>query len=168
MELSYSALSFPEIKNKLSGNDYRVLKADLATLLMGQRLETFENQSSGYSPWKPIKDVDAKLKTIRLDYAKELEEMRDGDRTKFTKKMQKMRDKDKILVKTGILRASFTGNSTGIEIEEDVITIFTNVEYAAAMNYGWSEKNIPARPFDEFTEFNEIEITELIQDYLNV
>lgn len=188
MEIHYSTLQLPEIKSKLSGPEYRVLKANIATLMLGQRYETFEAQASASRPWAPIKDVDGKLKTVRKDYAKELEAIRSGDsrKTKLSKKAQKMRDSDKILVKTGILRASFTGEQAGIEIEEDEILIFTNVEYAAIHNYGGvidhpGTKNgfgkgveipgykitIPARPFDEFTEEHEEQITEMIQEYLD-
>jgi phage gpG-like protein len=167
MEIQYTKLTFPEIKDKLSGPEYEVLKADIATLMMGQRLETFEAQASVDGPWAPLKDVDGKLKTVRKDYAKELEEMRSGKRDSFSKRAEKMRAKDKILVRTGILRASFTGSGTGIEIQEDEITIFTNVEYAAPLNFGAPKKNIPARPFDQFTEQNEKEIAEMLQGYLD-
>lgn len=187
MELSYSELSFPEIKNKLSGEEYRTLKGSIVSLILGQRYKTFEDQSANYAPWEPIKDVDTKLKTVNLDYAKELKELRAGKRKKFTKDVQNKKDMDNILIKNGTLRASFSGGEgTGVEIEEDEITIFTEIKYAAIHNFGGvinhpGTKNgfgrgikisphkitIPARPFDEFTEMNEEEIAELIQMYIN-
>lgn len=167
MRIDYTTLEFPEIKDKMSGFDYAIMKANVASLMMGQRLDTFEAQASPDGPWEPIKDVDTKLKTVRKDYAKELDEMKSGARTKLSKKSQNMKDKDKILIKTGILRASFTGNGTGVEISEDEIAIFTNLEYAAAMNFGVPKKNIPPRRYDMFTDDQEMDIAQLIQDYLD-
>lgn len=166
MEVEFTELRLPEIKNKMSGLEYAKLKADLVTIMMGQRLDTFEAQASPEGPWAEVKGVDEKLASIRKDYRKELEDIKSGKRKRLSKKAKAMRDKDKILIKSGILRASFSGSSTSIEIFEDDIKIFTNVEYAARMNWGWKDET-PARRFDLFTAEQEEEITMYIEKYLN-
>jgi phage gpG-like protein len=166
MEINYTTLSFPEVKDKISGSQFQLLKANVATLMMGQRLDTFEAQASVDGPWAPIKDVESKLIKKRKDFAKEWGDLKSGAIDKLSKKAQNMLKKNKILVDTGILRASFTGNSTGVEITEEEITIFTNVEYAARMNFGWKGQT-PPRRFDEFTPEQEGDISRMIQDYLD-
>lgn len=165
MEINHTTLSFPEIEDKISGSQYQLLKANIATLMMGQRLDTFEAQASLDGPWAPIKDVESKLVKKRKDFAKEWDDLKSGAKSKLSKKAQNMLKKNQILVDTGILRASFTGNGTGVEITQEEVTIFTNVEYAAPLNFG--TKHMPARRFDEFTPEQEDDIAKMIQDYLD-
>ena len=161
MRLTVSKLSLPEIKDKLSGPDYARLKWNLVALLLSQRLEVFESESSVDGPWEPIKDVDAKLGRRRKDYKRD------------SKSGQRMRDKDKILHDSGVLRNSFSSSSGGgneylrRQVEGDEVGIETTVEYAAVQNFGSKKKNHPARPFDEFTDDHLEEINELMQDHLN-
>jgi phage gpG-like protein len=165
MEVRYTELKFAEIKNKMSGSEYGRFKADLATIMMGQRLDTFRSQSSPDGPWAATKSVDQKLMDSRADYHREMKEIKAGKRKALSKKAKLMRDKNLILIDKGVLRASFSGRNTGIQIYEDEVMIFTNVEYAPHVNFG--TKFMPARRFDLFTEEQIEELREYIESYLN-
>lgn len=155
----------PEIKNKIKGTEWEELKVDLLVVILGQRLEVFRSGESASGKWAPLKK-----NSLRKYKGKE----------------------HHILQDEGILRNSFTsGSGEGSEFKEEIITadevvLATNVEYAAIHNEGGTINHpgtdngfgrgivipahsieIEARPFNEFSDEQTDEISELIEMYLN-
>lgn len=159
--MKLSEIKLPPIRDKLSEASYERLKRNLVALMLGQRLEVFQSESSVDGPWEAIKDVDAKLSKRRKDYKPN------------TKSGQRMKEKDKILHDTGVLRNSFSASSgKGDEylkqsVEGDEVSIETTVEYAAIQNFGSDKKNHPPRPFDQFNDDHLEEINDLFKVHLN-
>lgn len=178
LEIKNIKFSFPE--DKLKSSKFTSFKKSLIGKLLGQRLDVFNAEASVDGPWEPIRNIDQKLSKIK-SYKE----------NKESKSSQKMRDKNKLLQDHGVLRASFTGvgpSEGTAQLEEvsegDDIGIRTHVEYAAIHNYGGTinhpgtdngfgkgieippyDIEIPARPFDEFTDDNLEEINELTEQY---
>lgn len=166
MKVHFNELKLFEVKDKLSGIEYGIFKANVATILLGQRYDTFEAQASPDGPWAATKNVDQKLIDARSDYRKEMKEIASGKRKSLSKKAKKMREGNKILIDKGILRLSFTGARAGIQIFEDEVMIYTNVVYAARANWGWKDTQ-PARRFDLFTDEQVNELNLYLEKYLN-
>jgi len=77
-------------------------------------------------------------------------------------KVRKGREIFKILQDTGRLKGSIKpySNAYGAEVK-------TSVEYAAAHNYGYSPRNLPARPFmRDLSENSKSRIAKLLQIHL--
>ena len=155
----------PEIKSKIKGAEWEDLKVALLATILTQRLDVFSNEESASGKWAPLKRSTLKRKND---------------------------SSGKILHGDGILRNSFTdGGGKGSEFKEEIITadevaLATNVEYAAIHNEGGTINHpgtdngfgrgivipahsieIEARPFNEFSDEQTDEISELIEMYLN-
>ena len=156
--LDITELKLPEIDNKTQGPKFEELKNRLLLTLFKQRTLSFNSESSPEGAWAPIKSVDAKLKKIKS-----------FKENPNSKKSQEMKSKDKVLHDTLKLRMSFTGDATGSahEVTDDAVKIQTNVEYAATHNFGDPKRNIPARPFNQFTDEDNDEINQILSEFFN-
>lgn len=126
-----SELKIPDIVNPFVGKKYERFKRTLVTLMLGQRTETFESESSAEGPWKPLSVQQAKNRFSIVPR-----------RNRYNVGAVK------ILQSNGTLRSSFSdspGQGKGQLVEEigqDDVAIATNVEYARVHNEG-GEIHIP-------------------------
>ena len=168
--LVFNKLEIPAFVDRTDGPQYAEYKNTLVALMFTQRIEVFDSERSNDGPWEPLKL---------------------GTEVRRIKKIPKKKRKKgfKILQDNGILRASMT--IPGAEFQEtstagDEASIATNLEYSAIHNFGGTIKHpgtnngfgrgiklpahsidMPARPFDQFTEQHIQEIHELTDSYFN-
>jgi phage gpG-like protein len=175
MKFEFSILQVPSIPDRMKGDGYERFKRTLLALLLSQRFQVFNDETSLEGPWAPLSGQHL----VR----------------RLGKVPAKRRDEPgavKILQDKGVLRQSFTdaqGPGNGYRIEEtqgDEVRLATSVEYARIQNDGgtinWPgttrgfgrgitipahDITIPARPYDQFTDENVREINELTELYLN-
>lgn len=183
MIFEFSHFELPDIENKLSGEKYEELKRSIVTLLMSQRARVFNDESSPDGHWAPLGSSqqarrDGKLKDIQA--------------ARLAALKKKGFNLTKILQDTGLLRESFTDTSgpgnayRKVETSGDEVSLSTAVTYAAIQNFGGTIHHpgtsngfgrgvqipaynitIPDRPFDQFSDQDELEIKQLIAGYLN-
>ena len=168
--LTFNQLMIPGPVNRTDGAVYEQFKRDVLALMFTQRTEVFESERSNDGPWEPLK-LGSEIRRIK----------------KIPKKQRKKGFK--ILQDNRILLQSFT--IPGAQFQEtithgDEVSLGTNVEYAAIHNFGGTIKHpgtsngfgkgikipahkieMPARPYDQFTEAHVAEIEELSDSYFN-
>jgi len=121
MKLAFEIAKPSELKNIFDGDLYTLLKNNLIALMMGQKDNLFRAQTSP--------DGEAWLPLGALSKAKRNRKIKDV----------KKKGQISILNDTGTLKNSITklGAPYGIStIEGDEVGLGTNVEYAAAQNFG--------------------------------
>ena len=118
----------------------RPVYSDIAEYLLLSHDERWDKQeSSDGKPWKPL-----------------------SDSYKNSKRKKKSRGSDKILVLDTFLKSGLSYNAShkGLEFGTDKV-------YGATHQFGDSSRNIPARPFLGISQKDEVEILDIISDWLN-
>ena len=168
--LIFNELKLPVLTNRMKGPVYEKFKKTILALMFTQRLDVFESESSRDGPWERLSTTTAKRRLKKIP--------------------KKKRKKGfKILQDDGTLRQSMTVDGDlhqQTNLQDDTVSLTSNVEYAAIHNFGGTIKhpgtkngfgkgikipahkiNIPARPFDQFTDTHIEEHKELAQSYLD-
>ncbi len=180
--LVFDELELPPIVNRVQGPQYEEFKRTLLALLFTQRARTFDKQEGPDGPWEPLKDNQEIVRFRKL---------KDG-RKKAVKSLRKKAIASgdiKILQDDRVLLQSFTiegAPQQETSTRGDEVQMGTNVEYAAAHNFGVTFQHpgtqngfgqgividpynitIPRRQFDHFSAQDIQEIEELTNSYLN-
>lgn len=177
---TFSRLELPSIEYMMAGKKYERMKKTLLALLISQRVKVFDAEGGASGKWKALSPSTMEIRQEKLSGS-------DGNGAAALKGRGAGGSDIKILQDSGLLRSSFTGQAYGPagtegvalheeSIEGDEVSISTPVEYARIQNDGGTIKNgfgkgieivIPPRPFDEFSEEDKGQISELLEHYLN-
>lgn len=181
----FSAAKVPEIPNIFKTGYYNRFKRSLVGILLSQRLQVFEDEGGASGKWQPLSNKYAAKRIERVSPKKR----------RSSGAVQILSDSG--VLRQSFTAARGPGNSERIiETDGDEVRLATNVEYAAIHNFGGEIKhpgttngfgsrgwdgdmirpgivipahtiNIPARPFDEFSDHDLEEINTATELFVN-